>query len=74
MSILKKFNNWFYSKPKNPKIYLIIGVLFIAIQLFLVGSIEGGLANGTIITITGSLGIFLILKYFNSGKKMDLKK
>ena len=74
MSIAKKFNNWFYSKPKNSKFYLIIGVFFIAIQLFLVSSIEGGLANGTIITITGSLGIFLILKYFNSGKKMDLKK
>ena len=55
--------------------YLIIGVFFIAIQLFLVSSIEGGVVNGTIITIPFEfLGIFLILKYFNSGKKMDLKK
>ena len=71
MSIVKKFNNWFYSKPKNPKVYLIIGIIFFAVGAFIAGTQGGGLVNGTINTITGSLGIFLILKYFYSGKKIN---
>jgi hypothetical protein len=71
VSIVKKFNNWFYSKPKNPKVYLIIGIIFFAVGAFIAGTQGGGLVNGTINTITGSLGIFLILKYFYSGKKID---
>ena len=37
MSIFKKINNWFYSKSKNPKVYLIIGIIFFATQILLSG-------------------------------------
>ena len=37
MSIVKKSNNWFYKKPKNPKVYLLIGIIFFATQVLLSG-------------------------------------
>ena len=40
MSIEKKINNWFNNKPKNPKVYLLIGIIFFATQALLSG-LEG---------------------------------
>ena len=37
MSIEKKINNWFNNKPKNPKVYLLIGIIFFATQVLLSG-------------------------------------
>lgn len=58
-------------KKSTYKVYLLIGIIFFAIGAYIAGTQGGGLVNGTINTITGSLGIFLILKYFYSGKKID---
>ena len=74
MSIVKKFNNWFYSKPKNPKVYLIIGIIFFATQALL-SSLEEvpylekkSISRFIIILIPGLVGIVGLVKYFAQGR------
>ena len=75
MSIVKKFNNWFYSKPKNPKVYLIIGIIFFATQALLSGLEEvpylekKSISRFIILLIPGLVGI--VGQIFCSGKKLD---
>ncbi len=67
MSIVKKFNNWFYSKPKNPKVYLIIGIIFFATQALLSGLEEvpylekKSISRFIILLIPGLVGIVGIM-------------
>ena len=69
MNYWKKFNDWYDSKPKNPKLYLIIGIIFFVIGGYIAGTQGGGLVNGITQVISASLGIICLLKYFYSGKK-----
>ena len=77
MSIEKKINNWFNNKPKNPKVYLLIGIIFFATQALLSG-LEGvsylekkSMSRFIILLIPGLIGIVGLVKYFYSGKKID---
>ena len=77
MSIEKKINNWFNNKPKNPKVYLLIGIIFFATQALLSG-LEGvsylekkSMSRFIILLIPGLIGIVGLIKYFNSVKKID---
>lgn len=77
MSIVKKINNWFYNKPKNPKVYLLIGIIFFAAQALLSG-LEGvsylekkSMSRFIILLIPGLIGIVGLIKYFYSVKKID---
>ena len=77
MSIVKKSNNWFYKKPKNPKVYLLIGIIFFATQVLLSGLEEvsflekKSISRVIILLIPGLIGIVGLVKYFYSGKKID---
>ena len=77
MSIEKKINNWFNNKPKNPKVYLLIGIIFFAAQALLSG-LEGvsclekkSMSRFIILLIPGLIGIVGLIKYFYSVKKID---
>ena len=77
MSIEKKINNWFNNKPKNPKVYLLIGIIFFATQALLSG-LEGvsylekkSMSRFIILLSPGLIGIVGLIKYFYSVKKID---
>ncbi len=77
MSIEKKINNWFNNKQKNPKVYLLIGIIFFATQALLSG-LEGvsylekkSMSRFIILLIPGLIGIVGLIKYFYSVKKID---
>ena len=75
MSIFKKINNWFYSKSKNPKVYLIIGIIFFATQILLSGLEEvpylekKSTSRFIILLIPGLVGVVSLVKYFAQGRK-----
>ena len=77
MSIVKKINDWFYRKPKNPKFYLLIGIIFFATQALLSGLEEvpylekKSISRFIILLIPGLIGIVGLVKYFYSVKKID---
>ena len=77
MSIVKKSNNWFYKKPKNPKVYLLIGIIFFATQALLSGLVgvscieKKSMSRFIILLIPGLIGIVGLIKYFYSVKKID---
>ena len=74
MSIFKKINNWFYSKSKNPKVYLIIGIIF-ATQILLSGLEEvpylekKSTSRFIISSYSGLVGVVSLVKYFAQGRK-----
>jgi len=75
MSIVKKINNWFYSKSENPKVYLLIGIIFFAAQALLSGLEEvpylekKSISRFVILLIPGLIGIVGLVKYFAQGRK-----
>ena len=77
MSIVKKINDWLYRKPKNPKVYLLIGIIFFATQALLSGLEEvpylekKSISRFIILLIPGLIGIVGLIKYFYSVKKID---
>ncbi len=72
MNYWKKFNDWYDSKPKNPKLYLIIGIIFFAIQIFLSGLEEvlylekKSISRFIILLIPGLIGIIVLGRYLRS--------
>tara|TARA_B100000965_G_C19499176_1_gene716643 strand:- start:603 stop:794 length:192 start_codon:yes stop_codon:yes gene_type:complete len=57
-------------KKSNDKVYLIIGIIFIAIGAFIAGTQGGGLVPGISQVISGSIGILFFLKYNQRRKNL----
>tara|TARA_B100000927_G_C16384939_1_gene436975 strand:+ start:525 stop:716 length:192 start_codon:yes stop_codon:yes gene_type:complete len=57
-------------KKSNDKVYLIIGIIFFAIGVFIAGTQSSGLVSGISQVISGSLGILFFLKYNQRRKNL----
>lgn len=75
MNYWKKFNAWFEIKPKYPKTYLIIGIIFFACYLLLSGLEEvpylkkKSISRFIILIVPNLIGFVCLLKYFISKNK-----
>ena len=75
MNYGKKLNTWFEIKPKYPKIYLIIGIIFFASYLLLSALEEvpylkkKSISRFIILIVPNLIGFVCLLKYFYSRNK-----
>ena len=71
----KKLNSWFETKPKYPKTYLIIGIIFFTCYLLLSGLEEvpylekKSISRFIILLVPNLVGFVCLLKYFYSRNK-----